>query len=87
MLKTLNENEYSHHYFQVLEDARKKFPEYEFLGDPSIAKTAATHRRYTPLSLTGLLVDLHMLSMCDYIVCTFSSQVSVIRADNDIYLS
>ncbi|XP_063828820.1 alpha-(1,6)-fucosyltransferase [Ostrinia nubilalis] len=59
----------------VLEDARKKFPEYEFLGDPSIAKTAATHRRYTPLSLTGLLVDLHMLSMCDYIVCTFSSQV------------
>lgn len=59
----------------VLEDARKKYPEYTFLGDPSIAKTAATHRRYTPLSLTGLLVDLHMLSMCDYIVCTFSSQV------------
>ncbi|KAG6455895.1 hypothetical protein O3G_MSEX009472 [Manduca sexta] len=59
----------------VLEDARKKYPEYTFLGDASIAKTAATHRRYTPLSLTGLLVDLHMLSMCDYIVCTFSSQV------------
>ncbi|CAG9788403.1 unnamed protein product [Diatraea saccharalis] len=56
-------------------DARRKYPEYEFLGDPSIAKTAATHRRYTPLSLTGLLVDLHMLAMCDYIVCTFSSQV------------
>ncbi|XP_052742141.1 alpha-(1,6)-fucosyltransferase [Bicyclus anynana] len=59
----------------VLEDARKKYPDYEFLGDPSIAKTAATHRRYTPLSLTGLLVDLHMLAMCDYLVCTFSSQV------------
>ncbi|XP_075976704.1 alpha-(1,6)-fucosyltransferase 8 isoform X2 [Anticarsia gemmatalis] len=59
----------------VLEDARSKYPEYTFLGDPSIAKTAATHRRYTPLSLTGLLVDLHMLAMCDYIVCTFSSQV------------
>ncbi|XP_030030033.2 alpha-(1,6)-fucosyltransferase isoform X2 [Manduca sexta] len=59
----------------VLEDARKKYPEYTFLGDASIAKTAATHRRYTPLSLTGLLVDLHMLAMCDYIVCTFSSQV------------
>ncbi|KAI8431992.1 hypothetical protein MSG28_004521, partial [Choristoneura fumiferana] len=58
----------------VLDDARAKYPEYEFLGDPSIAKTAATHRRYTPVSLTGLLVDLHMLSMCDYIVCTFSSQ-------------
>ncbi|KPJ13995.1 Alpha-(1,6)-fucosyltransferase [Papilio machaon] len=59
----------------VLEDARKKYPEYEFIGDASIAKTAATHRRYTPLSLAGLLVDLHMLSSCDYIVCTFSSQV------------
>ncbi|XP_032517976.2 alpha-(1,6)-fucosyltransferase [Danaus plexippus] len=59
----------------VLQDARNKYKEYEFLGDPSIAKTAATHRRYTPLSLTGLLVDLHMLAMCDYIVCTFSSQV------------
>ncbi|XP_072942297.1 alpha-(1,6)-fucosyltransferase [Epargyreus clarus] len=59
----------------VLQDARDKYPDYEFLGDPSIAKTAATHRRYTPLSLTGLLVDLHMLSMCDYLVCTFSSQV------------
>ncbi|CAB3227827.1 unnamed protein product [Arctia plantaginis] len=59
----------------VLEDARAKYPDYTFLGDASIAKTAATHRRYTPLSLTGLLVDLHMLSMCDYLVCTFSSQV------------
>ncbi|CAG4961602.1 unnamed protein product [Colias eurytheme] len=59
----------------VLEDARKKYPEYTFLGDPSIAKTAATHRRYTPVSLTGLLVDLHLLALCDHIVCTFSSQV------------
>lgn len=59
----------------VLETARKNFPEYEFYGDPSISKTAATHRRYTPLSLTGLLVDLHMLAKCDYLVCTFSSQV------------
>lgn len=59
----------------VLENAREKYPEYVFLGDPSIAKTAATHRRFTTLSLTGLLVDLHMLAHCDYIVCTFSSQV------------
>ncbi|XP_050344252.1 alpha-(1,6)-fucosyltransferase [Nymphalis io] len=59
----------------VLEDARNKYPQFEFLGDPSIAKTAATHRRYTPLSLTGLLVDLHLLALCDYLVCTFSSQV------------
>ncbi|XP_059046636.1 alpha-(1,6)-fucosyltransferase [Achroia grisella] len=59
----------------VLEDARNKYPSYQFLGDESVAKTAATHRRYTPVSLAGLLLDLHMLAMCDYIVCTFSSQV------------
>ncbi|XP_041981189.1 alpha-(1,6)-fucosyltransferase isoform X2 [Aricia agestis] len=59
----------------VLDDARKKYPEYTFLGDPSVAKTAATHRRYTPLSLSGLLLDLHLLAQCDYLVCTFSSQV------------
>ncbi|XP_053608629.1 alpha-(1,6)-fucosyltransferase [Plodia interpunctella] len=59
----------------VLEDARKKYPDYVFLGDSSIAQSAATHRRYTPASLTGLLVDLNMLANCDYLVCTFSSQV------------
>ncbi|CAH2041646.1 unnamed protein product, partial [Iphiclides podalirius] len=59
----------------VLADARTKYPSYVFHGDASIAQTAATHRRYTPLSLTGLLVDLHMLSSCDYLVATFSSQV------------
>ncbi|XP_048483245.1 alpha-(1,6)-fucosyltransferase isoform X2 [Plutella xylostella] len=58
----------------ALSDARSKYPDYTFHGDPSIAKTAA-HRRYTPLSLTGLLVDLQLLSSCDYIVCTFSSQI------------
>ncbi|CAG9123083.1 unnamed protein product [Plutella xylostella] len=62
----------------ALSDARSKYPDYTFHGDPSIAKTAA-HRRYTPLSLTGLLVDLQLLSSCDYIVCTFSSQTAAHR--------
>ncbi|XP_049875069.1 alpha-(1,6)-fucosyltransferase isoform X2 [Pectinophora gossypiella] len=59
----------------VLEEARKRYPEVEFVGDPDIARTAATHRRYTPASLAGLLVDLALLARCDYLVCTFSSQV------------
>ncbi|KAJ2951396.1 hypothetical protein O0L34_g13541 [Tuta absoluta] len=59
----------------VLEDARSKYPDVEFVGDPTIARTAATHRRYTPASLHGLLVDLTLLANADYLVCTFSSQV------------
>ncbi|XP_026330680.1 alpha-(1,6)-fucosyltransferase isoform X2 [Hyposmocoma kahamanoa] len=59
----------------VLEDARRKYPQYAFEGDAGIAKLAATHRRYTPQSLTGLLVDLHLLAACDFLVATFSSQV------------
>ncbi|XP_050677683.1 alpha-(1,6)-fucosyltransferase [Leptidea sinapis] len=59
----------------VLQEARTKYSDYEFVGDAAISKTAATHRRYTPLSLTGLLVDLTLLSRSDHLVCTFSSQV------------
>lgn len=59
----------------VLEEARKKYPTYTILGDAGVAQTAATHRRYSPQSLRGLLRDLHLLSRCDLLVATFSSQV------------
>lgn len=32
-------------------------------------------RRYSNLSLQGIIIDIHFLSLCDYLVCTFSSQV------------
>nr|SVE84164.1 EOG090X03KK [Daphnia pulex] len=59
----------------VLPEAKKKYPEYEFLGDVSIAKGAAVATRYTDSSLRGILVDIHMLAHSDHLVCTFSSQV------------
>ncbi|CAH0726729.1 unnamed protein product, partial [Brenthis ino] len=59
----------------VIDDARARYPGYVFLGDARVAQAAATHRRYTPLSLAGLLRDLHLLARCDFLVCTFSSQV------------
>ena len=52
-----------------------RYPEYEFLGDVSIAKGAAVATRYTDSSLRGILVDIHMLAHSDHLVCTFSSQV------------
>ncbi|XP_060590616.1 alpha-(1,6)-fucosyltransferase-like [Ruditapes philippinarum] len=33
------------------------------------------NNRYTNTSLRGILLDIHLLSVCNYLVCTFSSQV------------
>nr|CAG4650847.1 EOG090X03KK [Simocephalus serrulatus]SVE94145.1 EOG090X03KK [Simocephalus serrulatus] len=51
------------------------YPNYEFIGDVSIAKGAAVATRYTDSSLRGILLDIHMLALSDHLVCTFSSQV------------
>ena len=59
----------------VLEECRQKFPHYVFLGDVSISKSASLQTK-NATSLVGIIVDVYMLSLTDYIVCTFSSQVS-----------
>lgn len=61
--------------FKVIEQARNQYPDYEILGDPEVAKTAGVSTRYTDNSLNGIIFDIHALSLCDYLVCTFSSQV------------
>lgn len=60
---------------RVIDEARKKYPTYEIIGDPDVARMAAVSTRYTDSSLNGIVLDIHMLSLCDYLVCTFSSQV------------
>ncbi|CAF1313430.1 unnamed protein product, partial [Didymodactylos carnosus] len=58
----------------VFKDARSKFPEYVFHGDAAISQTAQLYSRYKTESLKGVILDIHFLSLCDYLVCTFSSQ-------------
>nr|CAD7407073.1 unnamed protein product [Timema poppensis] len=60
---------------KVLAEAKTKYTNYEVIGDPVIAKSAAVHTRYSDVSLNGIIIDIHFLSMSDYLVCTFSSQV------------
>lgn len=43
--------------------------------DEKNAKTASLNQRYSPESAQGVILDIHFLSQCDYLVCTFSSQV------------
>jgi hypothetical protein len=52
-----------------------RYPKYKFFGDADIAKTAAVATRYSDNSLFGIIIDIHFLSISDYLVCTFSSQV------------
>ena len=60
---------------RVLSECRKKYPDVEFLGDQDVAKSAAVSSRYSDSSLRGVIQDIHLLSLTDYLVCTFSSQV------------
>lgn len=60
---------------KVIDEARKSYPQYEVIGDPEIAKVAAVSTRYTDSSLNGIMLDIDLLSKCDFLVCTFSSQV------------
>lgn len=59
----------------MIEETKTKYPHYEVIGDPNVAKMAAVSTRYTDSSLNGIILDIHLLSLSDYLVCTFSSQV------------
>ena len=66
---------------RVLGECRKKYPDVEFLGDQDIARSAAVSSRYSDSSLRGVIQDIHLLSLTDHLVCTFSSQVSIKTGD------
>ena len=57
---------------------RQKFPHYVFLGDVTISRAAGVIDidRKNANSLQGIIIDIYMLSLTDYLVGTFSSQVS-----------
>ncbi|XP_017138193.1 alpha-(1,6)-fucosyltransferase [Drosophila miranda] len=59
----------------VIEEAREKYPHYQIIGDPEVARMASVSTRYTDTALNGIILDIHLLSMSDHLVCTFSSQV------------
>ncbi|XP_053389248.1 alpha-(1,6)-fucosyltransferase-like [Mercenaria mercenaria] len=58
----------------VLKEAENKYANYTFLYDVE-ASTIAKRTRYTEASLKGILFDVHMLSLCDFVICTMSSNV------------
>ncbi|VVC25203.1 Hypothetical protein CINCED_3A016224 [Cinara cedri] len=55
-------------------EAKLKYPEYEIIGDEEISRTTDV-LVYHNVALNGIVDDIYFLSLCDYLVCTFSSQV------------
>lgn len=64
-----------------------RYPDYEFISDNSISWSAGLHNRYTENSLRGVILDIHFLSQTDFLVCTFSSQVSGYLCTNGVFVS
>lgn len=62
-----------------------RYPDYEFISDNSISWSAGLHNRYTENSLRGVILDIHFLSQTDFLVCTFSSQVSPLSSVHSLY--
>ncbi|XP_058790161.1 alpha-(1,6)-fucosyltransferase isoform X2 [Phymastichus coffea] len=60
---------------KVILAVKRRYSEYEIIADIDIAQTASVSQRYSNLSLKGIIIDIHFLSLCDFLVCTFSSQV------------
>ncbi|XP_078485864.1 alpha-(1,6)-fucosyltransferase-like [Ciona intestinalis] len=59
----------------LLDEAKKMYPDYNFINDKSITAAASVKDRYSVDGLFGILTDVYILSHCDYVVCTFSSNV------------
>ncbi|KAK7477604.1 hypothetical protein BaRGS_00031152 [Batillaria attramentaria] len=59
----------------LLDEARKKYPTYMFVSDNNVSMLASAKSRYSNTSLLGIIMDISFLSMSDFLVCTFSSNV------------
>jgi glycoprotein 6-alpha-L-fucosyltransferase len=61
----------------VILEARTNYsePEWTILGSTEVAESAAENKRFHVAGLTGIIKDVFALAACDYLVCTFSSQI------------
>ncbi|XP_052770468.1 alpha-(1,6)-fucosyltransferase-like isoform X2 [Mya arenaria] len=62
---------------KVLDEAEQKYPEFVFLFNKTITQysTDEKTRTSTKMALYGIVQDTVLLSRCDYLVCTMSSNV------------
>uniref|UniRef100_A0A2S2Q3C9 Alpha-(1,6)-fucosyltransferase n=1 Tax=Sipha flava TaxID=143950 RepID=A0A2S2Q3C9_9HEMI len=61
----------------LFDEAKRKYPEYDIIGDPSLSESGKFATREMNHSILNINIDIHFLSLCDYLVCTFSSNVCI----------
>ncbi|XP_025108911.1 alpha-(1,6)-fucosyltransferase-like [Pomacea canaliculata] len=59
----------------VFTELNKKYPQYNISRVEGSATAASVNSRYNKDGLSAVLVDLYFLSMCDFVVCTFTSNI------------
>ncbi|XP_002170367.3 alpha-(1,6)-fucosyltransferase isoform X1 [Hydra vulgaris] len=59
----------------IIKEAREKYPKYIFIHDEMASEYADVNQRFSKSSIEGIISDVELLSECDFLVCTFSSQV------------
>ncbi|KAI0979538.1 hypothetical protein GJ496_009538, partial [Pomphorhynchus laevis] len=59
----------------LLDGASDRYPDYQFLYNKNSTLSASLNNRYSKASSVFVILDILLLSKCDFIVCTFSSNV------------
>ncbi|XP_063585402.1 alpha-(1,6)-fucosyltransferase-like [Penaeus indicus] len=59
----------------VIEEAKEKYPDYQFVYNEASIVSADLHNRWTESNLRYYLADIYFLSRSNYLVCTMSSNM------------
>ncbi|XP_039271947.2 alpha-(1,6)-fucosyltransferase-like isoform X1 [Styela clava] len=59
----------------ALPELTLRYPDYKFIVSNHVTEKVTKHMRYGDGGLEGIIFDILLLSRCDYIVCTLSSNV------------
>ena len=61
----------------LLSQIPHRYPQYDFIAqDQNVSISASPSKRYSEESLRGVVIDVELLSQTDFLVCTFTSNVS-----------
>ena len=61
---------------QVLAELKDKYsPEYTFLSNETVSRSASYEKRYNLEGLIGVIADIHILAQSDHLVCTMTSNI------------
>lgn len=67
----------------VVYETKNQYPNYEIISNIEAAKVASQLKnRWSIEGLNGIITDLHLLSMSDFVVCTFSSNICLLLLEN-----